>query len=86
MPTRVMIVDDSPGDRRLIRQLLDKSSFGEFQTIECQSGADAIARAMSESIDCILLDYSMPGLDGLETLRELKRRQIDTPAIFLTEY
>jgi len=86
MQTRVLIVDDNPGDRRLIRRLLETSSFGSFETLEAPSGADAIERATTEDIDCILLDYSMPGLDGLETLRELKRRQIETPAIFLTEY
>lgn len=86
MQTRVLIVDDNPGDRRLIRQLLDRSSFGAFETSEAPSGMDAIAKASSEAIDCILLDYSMPGLDGVQTLREMKQRRIEVPAIFLTEY
>jgi len=52
----------------------------------CGDGASAVARLGEESFDTILMDYKMPGLNGLDTLRQIKSRQVKTPVIVMTAY
>lgn len=50
------------------------------------SGEEAIEKITKESFDLILLDYKMPGLNGLDTLKKIKEAQIKTPVIIMTAY
>ncbi len=45
---------------------------------------DALDKIESKSFDCILADYDMPGMNGLELLREIRSREVNIPVIFLT--
>ena len=69
---RVLIVDDEPQVRKTLDRLLRLSG---FEVVLAKGGREAIDlyRTEKESIDCILLDLSMPDLDGEETFRELKK-------------
>lgn len=64
--------------------------FGAGQTMfephVCNSGQSALDAMANEQFDLILLDYKMPGLNGLDTLREVRRSQIKTPVIIMTAY
>jgi CheY-like chemotaxis protein len=77
VPTRVMIVDDSGVMRTIVRKILDASQF-RLDISEAREGTDALAKISSGAVDMVLLDYNMPGLNGLETLIEIKR---ETPSV-----
>ena len=51
---------------------------------ECAERSAALAAARSEAFDCILLDYHLPGTDGLELLRELRNSGVSLPVVALT--
>lgn len=77
---KIMIVDDEPKIIRFIAANL--KSLG-FETVACQSGAEALEKVEAEDPDLILLDLMMPGMDGFEVLRRL-RTYSSVPVIMLT--
>ncbi|HEX6964774.1 MAG TPA: sigma-54 dependent transcriptional regulator [Gemmatimonadaceae bacterium] len=80
--TTVLIVDDV---RALAEQYAyDLKRLGRYDTIIAASGADALELLGSESIDCVILDLEMPGIDGFEVLRAMAQRGIETPVIVYT--
>lgn len=85
MPTRrVLIVDDEERIQEVIQTCLE--ILNGWQVTTAGSGKDAIARALAEQPEAILLDVSMPDMDGLTVLQAL-RKQPQTqaiPVIFLT--
>ena len=71
MTLSVLIVDDSPEDCQVYRRLLDRQSHGEYEVSETDSGEAGLELCRSQPPDCILLDYNLPDLDGIEFLTEL---------------
>jgi len=71
-PTRVLIVDDAASTRRLLRAVLEYSPLLEVAG-EADNGLSAIAQATALQPDVILLDVSMPFLDGLGAQSDLLR-------------
>lgn len=65
---RIAIVEDNPDNRLLLEALLA----GHFDMDQYESGPEAIAGLRSRPVDCILLDVSLPGMDGLEVVSQLK--------------
>ena len=57
-----------------------------YEIEERDTGTDALAAALASSFDCFIFDVDMPGMTGLELLRRLRERDIQTPALFLTGY
>jgi two-component system sensor histidine kinase/response regulator len=80
---RVLLVDDEPANLELLGRRL--AVIG-CQTLEATSGAQALAIAVRELPDAILLDVMMPGMDGWETCRRLKAdpATAELPVIFVT--
>jgi len=66
----VLVADDHRGNRHLVCQLLELEGFGRVDAVE--SGLAAIAAWEESSYDLVLLDWHMPGLDGLEVLRRIR--------------
>ena len=66
---RVLIVDDSAGNRELLTRILSQNG---FITTAAGDGLAALAEASNQRFDLILLDVKMPGMDGLEVLQRLK--------------
>lgn len=81
---RVLVIDDEEDIRVIATVLLEMG--GDFEVLLADSGEEGIARAALEKPAAILLDYSMPGLDGAATLSRLREEPAtrDTPIIFLT--
>ncbi|MEI8306127.1 MAG: response regulator [Chloroflexales bacterium] len=79
----VLIVDDSPEDRLIVRRLLTRSSPGAYIVTEVDRGGFALAACQSIRPDCVLLDHSLPDMDGLEVLVAL-RAESDVPVVVLT--
>jgi len=57
-----------------------------FEVIENESPVEAFGLAVSSTFDCFIFDVSMPGMSGLELLRRLRERGIETPTLFLTAH
>lgn len=80
-PRAVLIVDDNELNRLLGQKLLERDG----HSVEVASdGREALAAIARRSPDVVLMDLEMPGLDGLETTRELRRRGSAVPVIALT--
>lgn len=81
--TKVMLVDDHPLMRRGLVQLLALEE--SFEVVgEANNGTEAIALANSEQPDLILLDLNMKGMSGLDTLKALRKEEVDARIIILT--
>lgn len=80
MPLRVFLADDVEGVRALWRFLLEEDP--DLVIVgEAGDGNAAIEGIAATSPDVVLLDISMPGLDGLEVLQHLRAQDPDVPAV-----
>lgn len=79
----ILLVDDHPENLMALEAVL---SSPEYQVIKANSGEEALKWVLKEEFAVILLDVQMPGLDGFETARLIKRRKKskDIPIIFIT--
>ena len=77
---RVLVVDDEPKIVQLVRDYLERAGFA---VSTARAGAEALMRARQDRPDLIVLDLGLPGLDGLEVTRQL-RRDSGVPIIMLT--
>lgn len=81
MKVRVLIVDDEEKFADyLSKRLLNR----DYQVSVALSGEEAVERIRQENWDVVILDVLMPGMDGIETLREIKRLKPLTEVIMLT--
>jgi two-component system sensor histidine kinase UhpB len=85
-PISVLIVDDDTVDRLACRRAIAKSELGEFIVFEAATGHDGLLLAAQRNPDCILLDYHLPDMNGLEFLNEMMgdADEISTPVMLLT--
>jgi DNA-binding NarL/FixJ family response regulator len=81
-PLRVLIVDDSAGLRQRVRWALENA--GLVVVGEAGDGANALAQAATQHPDVVLMDLRMPGMDGVEATRALRRRQPRTRVVLWT--
>jgi len=65
---RIAVVEDNPDNRLLLQAMLD----GLYELVEYETGTDAVAGLTRDPVDLVLLDISLPGMDGLEVLRHLR--------------
>jgi FixJ family two-component response regulator len=79
----VSVVDDDESVRESLPDLLKELGFAAraFSSAEEFLESDTVLRT-----ECLILDIAMPGMSGPELQRELKRRQIQTPIIFITAH
>ncbi len=78
-----MIVDDEVELRTLLAEYFRRLG---FEVTEKESGVAALQTAASDRFDCLILDVSMPEMTGVELLRKLRERGVQTPALFLTAH
>jgi CheY-like chemotaxis protein len=83
MPKQILIADDDEDSRRVIRWLIESRTAWEVCG-EAVNGFDAIEKARTLSPDLILLDYSMPTMNGIETGAALKAMLPRVPVILFT--
>lgn len=80
---RILLIDDDEGLNHFLTRFFNRKG---YEVTACLSGQEAINKIRDKNFDLILLDYKMPGLNGLDTLQEIKNAQIKTPVIIMTAY
>jgi len=83
MSHKILIVDDEPNNLDILHNCLHEAG---FKVLAVKNGEAALKRVNHIKPDLILLDVMMPGIDGFETCRRLKKNEVtkDTPIIFIT--
>lgn len=78
---RLLLAEDDP---RLLKSLTHIFEANRFVTDGVSNGEDALSYALSREYDGLVLDIMMPGLDGIEVLKRLRREGVLSPVLFLT--
>src|SRR5215813_6659020 len=83
LPRRILVVEDHEDSRMMIKLLLEQE---QFTVLEAIDGVDALRIAKAEHPDLILMDLSLPRLDGLGATRLIRRNRTigNVPIIFLS--
>ncbi|MBU3952405.1 MAG: response regulator, partial [Proteobacteria bacterium] len=79
-PIKILMVDDEKRFRDTTKKILSKKG---FDTILAENGEDALEKIAQEP-DVVILDIKMPGMDGHETLKKIKKMRPELPVIMLT--
>lgn len=83
-PVRILLVEDNPGDARLLREVLRDAEEFDFALHHVPRLADAQARAAGDGADVVLLDLSLPDAHGMETVERMLAAAPDIPIVVLT--
>ena len=83
LPKRVLVVDDSSTMRSIVRKIMSTSRF-RLELSEAEEGIQALNEIASGKFDLAFLDYNMPGLNGVETLSEIKRLNPRLAVVIMT--
>ncbi len=78
---KLLIAED---DARLLKSLLHVFTINKFSADGVSTGTESLEYALTGEYDGLILDIMMPGMDGIEVLKTLRRKNITTPALFLT--
>jgi len=81
---KVLLIEDNPGDARLIEEALAERGEGAFRLRWVDDLAEGLDCLDDQPPDVVLLDLSLPGTDGLDTLASVLDRNADVPIIVLT--
>ena len=83
MGKRILVVDDDAMNLRLAEKLLAKK---EYEVMKAESGEECLALLKEESVDLVLLDIEMPGMNGWETLEAIRADEAfaNIPVLFLS--
>ena len=76
MSFNVLVVDDSPPMRQVIKKVIQISGFDVGELLEAGNGKEALKVLSSHWVDVILLDIHMPEMDGIEMLRRLSEEDL----------
>ncbi len=80
---RVVVVDDEPTLRRTIARTLSQRG---FEVTQCEDGAMALEHLRGHDADVMLIDLMMPGVSGMDVLREVKSLRPDVECVIMTAY
>lgn len=83
MPKTILVADDNPAIRKALCEMFEKEEDYDI-CAEAVNGEEAITLAMKHKPDLIILDLSMPIMNGLDAARELKRIMPEIPIILFT--
>lgn len=83
MKRKILVVDDEPDFIRLVKMRLENEG---YQAIVACNGKEALKLYKTEKPDAILLDVMMPGIDGLQVLKEIRSVDPDIPIFMVTAF
>jgi DNA-binding response OmpR family regulator len=78
---KILIVDDDTSMRLLLAGYFRRLG---YEVEEKESATEALPHALGGNYDCFIFDVQMPGMSGLELLRKIRERHVQTPTLFLT--
>jgi DNA-binding NtrC family response regulator len=82
-PFQILVVDDHPRSRESVAAVLRQ---GNYEVTTCTSAVEALARLAVDPVDVVITDLQMPGMDGLEFMAEMSRRQFPCQVLMITAY
>jgi len=80
---RILVVDD---DRRIVRTTCDILKIKGHEAIPAYSGEEGVAQVRQAAPDCVLMDIKMPGIDGVEALKQMKAIMPALPVVLVSAY
>ncbi|MCK5069593.1 MAG: response regulator [Desulfocapsa sp.] len=80
---KILLVDDEEGIQMLYREELEDDG---YEVISAYTGEEGLQKFKDESPDLVILDIQMPGMNGIETLRQMKMINPDLPVILSSAY
>lgn len=83
MKGKILIVDDQFGIRILLNEVFQKEG---YQTFQAANGVQALDIVTKEIPDLVLLDMKIPGMDGIEILKRMKKLDQEIRVIIMTAY
>ncbi len=82
-PYRVLVVDDHAASRESVADVLRCAG---YEVAMCASATEALARLAERPVDVVVTDLQMPGMDGLEFIREIERRRLGVQVLMITAH
>ena len=80
---RILLVEDNPGDVRLVRDMFRELGSGRYEMVEANRLEQALVQLARQSFDLALLDLSLPDATGLDGLRQLQELAQELPIVVL---
>lgn len=83
---KILIVDDSPAMRKIARRTLRQAGYESAEVVEADGAGEALAALDRGPVDLIVSDLHMPGMDGLELVSRVRRREDgrEVPIVIVT--
>ncbi len=81
---KVLLVDDSIDDREHFFDLIDEAQVSDFLIQEVDNASLALEKLIAETFDCVVVDYNMPGHNGIWLIEEIGKRELEVASILLT--
>jgi two-component system, response regulator, stage 0 sporulation protein F len=82
-PTRILLVDDEEHIRLLFKEELEEEG---YEIDLASNGFEALDKLRDQTFDLVVLDIKMPGMDGIQTLNEIKKIDKDQHVILCSAY
>jgi len=82
-PVTVLVADDNEVAQRLCRRVLEKAG---HKVLTASDGVEAVSLALANPLDMILMDVAMPGMDGLEAMRQIKAQKPDMAIVIASAH
>jgi DNA-binding NarL/FixJ family response regulator len=83
MSTSILIVEDHEKVRRALRKLLE-FKFSQYQVIEASSGEEAVTLTLAEAPQLIIMDITLPGMNGIEATRRIRATSSSPQVVMFT--
>ena len=83
MSEKVLVVDDEPGMRSLLTRVMEKEG---YIAVACADGDEALQAFAKEDWDLVIADIDMPGMDGIELLKHIRKDSPLVPVLMITAY
>ena len=83
IPRKILVVDDEENFRHILSVILKKERY-EVET--ASNGEEALQKVLNATFDQVLCDIRMPGMDGLDFLKEVKKMEMDANVIMMSAY